>query len=70
MQVFGRDKEVCADYMLKGLMTTLPDENTVKKKFYIVDQYGIPTGTKTSIHDQAKDFIWQKTSELLQKWWN
>lgn len=60
LQVFGRSKEDCAEYMVSGL--TNPDH---KGGFRLLDQYGAATAKVTSLHDQAKNFVFDHIMKVL-----
>lgn len=60
LQVFGRSKEDCAEYMVSGL--TNPD---YKGGFHLLDQYGAATAKVTSLHEEAKNFVFDHIMKVL-----
>ncbi len=60
MQVFGRSEEDCAEYLVSGL--TNPEH---KGGFRLLDQYGQATGKITSLHEEAKDFVFDHIMKVL-----
>jgi len=62
MQRFGRSQEDCAEYMFRGLTN---EEYT--GGFRLLDQYGAATATVTALHDDAKGFVSEYMTRLLQQ---
>lgn len=61
LQVFGKSKENCAEYMVRGF--TAKDATT---GFHLLDQYGLETPTVTSMHDTAKNYVWNHIEQILE----
>ena len=60
LQVFGRSKEDCAEYMVSGL--TNPEH---KGGFKLLDQYGVASAKVTNLHEKAKDFVFDHIMKVL-----
>jgi NAD(P)-dependent dehydrogenase (short-subunit alcohol dehydrogenase family) len=63
LQVFGRSKEDCGEYMFKGLHSPRYGGGGL----HLLDQYGEPTATKTPQHDTASQTVWDKTKAILAR---
>eukprot|EP00041_Stephanoeca_diplocostata_P007040 m.97297 g.97297 ORF g.97297 m.97297 type:complete len:341 (-) comp16694_c1_seq1:831-1853(-) len=61
LQVFGKSKENCAEFMLRGL--TAKDATG---GFHLLDQYGLETPTVTSLHETAKEFVWKHIEKIIE----
>jgi len=60
LQKFGRSQEDCGEYMVSGLLN--PDH---KGGFFLLDQYGAATAKVTSLHEQAKSFVFKHIISVL-----
>ena len=52
LQWMGRSKEDCAEYMISGFMSK------VQGGFHLLDQYGAETAKPVSLHEEAREFVW------------
>lgn len=62
LQVLGRSKEDCGEYMFRGLTN---EEH--KTGFYLLDQYGAATAQVTALHQEAKEFVFDHISKILDE---
>ena len=62
MQFFGRSQEDCAEYMFRGLTN---DEH--KGGFKLLNQFGSVGPTVTSLHEEAKEFVFSHISKILDE---
>ena len=60
LQVFMRSKEDCAEYMVSGL--TNPEH---KGGFRLLDEYGAAAAKITSLHGEARDFVFDHIMKVL-----
>merc|ERR1711920_1215226 len=60
LQNFGRSEEDCGEYMVRGLLH--PEH---RGGFYLLDQYGAATAKVTSLHEQAKSFVFKHIMSIL-----
>ena len=59
--VAGRSRQDCAEFMIRGL--TNPE---TKGGYYLLDQFGQATQTVSSLHEEAKEFIWKSMKEIVE----
>jgi len=60
LQTFGRSQDDCGEYMFAGL--TNPEH---KRGFFLLNQYGAATAKVTSLHEQAKSFVFNHINTVL-----
>ena len=61
LRAFSKTPADCAELLCQGLIQESPPG------FHLLDQYGQPT-KQTKLHTQeARDYIWKHTTELLSK---
>ena len=60
--LLGRSKEDCAEFMVAGL-TSLENSGG----FHLLDEYGSPTAEKTTLHGEARDFVYEFIMDKLDQ---
>eukprot|EP00054_Salpingoeca_dolichothecata_P030770 m.253444 g.253444 ORF g.253444 m.253444 type:complete len:312 (-) comp26718_c0_seq13:41-976(-) len=62
MQLFARSPEDCAEYLSEGFFS-----DQFKTGFHMLDQYGRATPKPMSVHEEARDFIYDYTKKLIAR---
>ena len=75
LQVFGRSKEDCGEYMFKGLTAeitgTAPSTNeskessSTKSNFVLLNEYGARIFKTTKLHEEAKEFVFKHIMNII-----
>ena len=58
--LFAKSVEDCAEFMCEPIFN-----EELKGGFFLIDQYAQPT-KKADLHDQAKEFIWEHTLDIIK----
>jgi len=61
LQPLADSPEKCAEFMCEALFNS-----AYKTGFHVLNQTATPVST-VSLHEQAREFVWQHTNDLLQK---
>ena len=59
LQVFGKSKEDCAEYMFKGLT------QSKSGGFVLLNEYGIQINKVTSLHEEAKEYVFNHIMQII-----
>ena len=51
----------CSPTRIRGLTN-----DKLNPGFYLLDQYGEPTQTTTSLHKEAKEFVWARLKAIVE----
>ena len=62
LQVFGKSKEDCGEFMVTGLL------GPTKAGFYLLNEYGKQINRRLPEAETAKDKVWEHTMSALEKW--
>ena len=75
LQVFGRSKEDCGEYMFKGLTaettgsasrtTESKESSSTKSNFVLLNEYGARIFKTTQLHEEAKEFVFKHIMNII-----